>query len=464
MVERASAALPQGASGAASSGAWLSLPALFSSDRVEDFDGEVADGVRSQTDAEQHSHRSDCSGLSAIRMDLSDIQEAIKNHDLWVQDAAAMRSDIDELQAAIQKQEGWMTELSTALRDIRKKEDRLEGLLPVLMRRASTKAQPAAGGSAARPSSPGGSPGSGALHAESLQASHGFSTSSRSRLSSSKPGGLRPVASWHGCDADDGVVSATGANAPRGSAGSERLSTDSEDVDNTEMDRLEIGLTQQLSRGLRMLRNMVTAVEGGLARQLDGERAARRAAFAELRLEIAAVSASTAITAASIEDSNAGVTFAAGGGEGGHSAVSAAWSAQAREGIDGSMRGLRDAMAMLEQRAADRWSQAERSLAELRSELLALRTEQHLQAVATGALALTSGRLSPDARLRSIKALEDRAASVQRSDECTGTLGGVLSSASCLDAPTRSFSLGSQQSLMEEPLDEKRGMKSDQKW
>lgn len=443
------------------------MPALFSSDRVDDFDGEVADGVRSQTDAEQHSHRSDCSGLSAIRMDLSDIHEAIKNHDLWVQDAAAMRADIDELQTAIQKHEGWMAELSTALHDIRRKEDRLEGLLPVLMRRASTKAQPAAGGLAARPSSPGGSPGAGALHAESLQASPaslGFSTSSRSRLSSSKPRGLRAVASLHGCDTDDGVVSATGANAPRGSAGSERLSTDSEDVDNTEMDRLEIGLTQQLSRGLRMLRNMVTAVEGGLARQLDGERAARRAAFAELRLEIAAVSASTAITAASIEDSNAGLTLTGAGGKGGHSAVSAAWSAQAREGIDGSMRGLRDAMAMLEQRAADRWAQAERSLAELRSELLALRTEQHLQAVATGALALTSGRLSPDARLRSIKALEDRAASVQRSDECTGTLGGVLSSASCLDAPTRRFSLGSQQSLMEEPLDEKRGAKGDQKW
>lgn len=75
-----------------------------------------------------------------MRLDISEIQEAIKNHDAWVQDAAAMRTDIDNIHVAIRDHEGWMAKVSKALRQMQAKDQTLENDIASL-RSASARSQ-----------------------------------------------------------------------------------------------------------------------------------------------------------------------------------------------------------------------------------------------------------------------------------------------------------------------------------
>jgi len=80
---------------------WLSFKALFSDEgqprEAENLEGPDRDCVCSIGECAALDPQWEATELSDIRLDISDIQEAIKNHDLWVQDAAAMRTDIDDL-------------------------------------------------------------------------------------------------------------------------------------------------------------------------------------------------------------------------------------------------------------------------------------------------------------------------------------------------------------------------------
>mmetsp|Transcript_87640 Transcript_87640/g.246179 ORF Transcript_87640/g.246179 Transcript_87640/m.246179 type:complete len:377 (-) Transcript_87640:114-1244(-) len=90
----------------ADTAAWLSFSALFGDgdqNRGSDHEHSLAVSEVSPIDSE----------LADIRLDISEIQEGIRNHDLWVQDAFAMRADVRELQEAIKEHEGWMAQFAT---------------------------------------------------------------------------------------------------------------------------------------------------------------------------------------------------------------------------------------------------------------------------------------------------------------------------------------------------------------
>lgn len=282
---------------------WLSFTALFSDDERHVLQpDQESPRVDSIADGSAVDHQWEASELSDIRLDISDIQEAIKNHDLWVQDAAAMRTDIDVLQTTLREHENWMSHLSSVVKNIQEKEQTLTFEMAEIQDRISVpSARLSVAGHKLMP----------------------FSASvAASEPANGEPGnGLRP--------------SARGASEP-GQCG---------DLHETEVHQLVAGLTQQLNHGLRDLHDKVTAVEGSIGRQLDGESAARRAAMADLRHEVLSIRGSS------------------------HSNTSA--------------------------------PELERAVSELRMELAALRTEQQLQAVAAGALALTQKPLIPLSQGRS---------------------------------------------------------------
>mmetsp|Transcript_3989 Transcript_3989/g.9272 ORF Transcript_3989/g.9272 Transcript_3989/m.9272 type:complete len:399 (-) Transcript_3989:75-1271(-) len=341
--------------------AWLSFPALFSDGDHEPEDAESLPAREDSGPPEIQTPRSEASGLSAIRLDLTDMHEAIRNHDLWVQDAAAMRTDIDDLQAAIREHEQWMGQLSSALRQNQERELRLEGEMESLRRRL--------GGDAVVAVSPKG----------------------RARRDD------EVAATSDGCGSDSDETEAVQAHQSRLDSG-------------TDLEQIELGLTQQLSRGLRMIRAMVTAVEGGLARQLDGERNTRRTAVSELRQKLVQVdkhSFSDASTTSTSEFEKSALVV------------------------------LQSHVEAIQQDTAQRFAEAESSIGELRAELMALRTEHQLQVVAAGALALSSSGISRPGRERSIQALDDRAAAVLkqqhvrprlRAQLCDGPYEGVKTS------------------------------------
>lgn len=348
--------------------AWLSFPNLFSDgDRVPSREATFNEtGAASLSDGDAESHHSGVSEVSALRLEIGDIQEAIKNHDLWVQDAVVMRTDVDDLQAALRDHEKWMSHLSSALRQIQERENRLEAEL------SSLRLQPA-------------SPAFTGAQSPKTMASPGLK-----RVPSN--GSMKRAGS--GSDMHKGdTPSLPGMDKP----GSPELPP-RDDVDQL-VQRIELGLSQQMGRALRMLRTMVTAVEGGLARQLDGERTARRSALAELRHEIAVMKRPLAPKADC--------------GTSGRKVVD-------EDYVEGAIGGLRYAVEKLDQRASDAAAEAQKAITELHSELASVKAELQLQAVAAGALALTSGQLSQKARMRSMQALEDRAVVVKK-----GTTGGT---------------------------------------
>jgi len=294
------------------------------------------------------SYRSEASELSALRLDISDIQEAIKNHDLWVQDASAMRSDIDDLQNSLKDHESWMGHLSIALKQIQDRENRFEGEIADIRRRLSI--------------------GSDLSTFDKKAQAPLKRTGSKGDISGTMSGGSPDHKRAKAADREDSAVA---------------------------FQRVELGLTQQLGQGLRMLRTMVGAVEASLARQIDGERSARRAALADLRQELFRTQA---LPPAALSPPGTGVA----------NSLTDELSKTSLE-----VNRISVERTALERQAEDRAAEMQNTLIELRTEMAALRAEQQLQAVASGALALASGHLSPHARLRSIKALEERVVSSQ---------------------------------------------------
>lgn len=194
---------------------WLPLSGIFGDnvapvrDKPERAESDANSALGSDTQAEMQE-------LSALRFEICDIQEAIRNHDAWVQDAAYMRTDIDEIRSWITEQNKWMLGVNSALEQLQKKDQLAATQIEDLRR---TVQQP--------------------------QAKEDSGARSRSRS----------------CEDDQGLEQ--------------------------EIQRIEVGLANQVSCGLRMLRTMMTDIEAGLVRQLEIERQARKAMVAEVRSELA---------------------------------------------------------------------------------------------------------------------------------------------------------------------------------
>jgi len=75
---------------AAAAAPWFSIKSLFSDDRDQGF--EVDDDADVFQDA--------ASEIETLKLDIRDIQDAVKNHDLWINDLANIKRDIIELQEA----------------------------------------------------------------------------------------------------------------------------------------------------------------------------------------------------------------------------------------------------------------------------------------------------------------------------------------------------------------------------
>mmetsp|Transcript_46379 Transcript_46379/g.100863 ORF Transcript_46379/g.100863 Transcript_46379/m.100863 type:complete len:407 (+) Transcript_46379:154-1374(+) len=326
--------------GQRNAGGWLSFSALFSDgDRTatatgvpveshrEDLDVDRTDTSLAEGDAVDRQF--EASELSDIRLDISDIQEAIKNHDLWVQDASAMRTDIDDLQAAIREHETWMAHVSGVVRQIQVKEASLAKEISDIRRQMGI-AQPA-------------------MSSMDLMEGAGVAT---------------PVFDTKS-DVSSVSISEKGANG---------------DASESEITRVVLGLNHQLTCGLRMLRTMVTAVEGSLVRQMDSERNARRAAVSELRRDL---TASRRAAESSVESAPGALRSTDP-----RSRAEAKVTSDAQ--LDVALASLRAMVDTHEQKAQDRSADVERVVSELRTELAALRTEQQLQAVAANAFALSS--------------------------------------------------------------------------
>jgi len=300
--------------------------------------------------------------LADMRLDISDLQDAVKNHDLWVQDAVAMRQDIEEIQKSIGDHEGWMQNLSSVVRQIQAREDYLAKNVADLRHQVGLVGlQSKAVASQALPATAGGDPEStGPLLWNGAQTDSAiFEADGRQKLSM-----LRTT---------EFIVSEP-VGMTNGTKGESSLAEN-------EMQKLVMGLNKQLNSGLRMLRTMVTAVEGSLLRQIDSERTNRRTAIAELRGEFSRLRDGTM------------------GHVGNMATVGATSSNQS------SLGALRETVNGLERRTADKAAEVERMVLGLRTELTALRTEQQLQAVAASALALTQGTCNGEERSRILSKL-----------------------------------------------------------
>lgn len=394
---------------------WLSFPALFSDgDSRRDITDIDAQPEAVEGASEAYSLHSE-DELGTIRMDIYELQEAIKNHDLWVQDAAAMRTDTDELQASNKEHESWMSNISVALRKMQERANRFDGELLDLRRRTSDRGAAKAGSSLRRVASFG------------------------------NCGGASPSASLPPMDVASAKMERETADLAFGGAANERI---------------ELALTQQLNQGLSMLRTMVTTVEGGLARQIEGERAARRAALEELRQELAILvprpstsTVSTALHRSLVSDNfgglDAGFLASVDKLAGGERVVVTPNLALDFFPEEDALLELREAMSSLERRAEERATETENALSVLRTDFEVLRAKQKLEAVAAGALALASGSLTSQARLRAIKALEERAC--LQTSQLDGDLSpGFLSAAGQGQGPGSGHFARSPAALLEE--------------
>lgn len=365
----AALAVPAGAALAVPAGHMWSFTALFSDGvRTGSASPTHTPGLRDEDDTQsilsgEDDPRWEANELADIRVDISDIHEAIRNHDLWVQDASAMRNDIDTLQSVIREHEGWMAQIANVVRQLQAKEEALEVELAEIRRQ---------------------------LHMRSWS---GVSSSAASAAAATMDKDGDPVPS------EPSVVE------------SEKGATMNGDAPDSEIHRLVMNLVQQLNCGLRMIRTMVNAVEGSLVRQLDGERAARRAAVVELRQELVA---SRQLAAGRPAAPDSGMKAMVDVKD---DLLHDPSKHDLREYCEAAIRSVRSSINSVEERASEKSVEAERSVDALRKEMAALRAEQQLQAVAAGALALTSGGLSQQGQQKFLSALGERAEDVHRLDK-----------------------------------------------
>lgn len=381
-------------------GGWLSFTALFSDgDRLreraspaaspapvvalpgglEEQDNDAVE-ITSVGGADEPGNLGGYEELSDIRLDISDIQEAIKNHDMWVQDAVSMRKDIDELQASIREHEAWMANLSGVVRQIQVRDETLRQEVAGLRQKASLQGDADAAG-----------------HFMPFQIE-------------------RPS-----------VMPTTVADRPFSVNG------DTSSV-SKELQNVVVRLTRQLNGELRMLRTLVSSVEGTFAKQIESERSARRNAVLELRREFSTSRQPGSFDACNPVGHAPGGVFGNPAGEP-HAGSEAGLS---RSETDVALSALRSVVDALEKRTSDRSAETERAVLELRAELAALRTEQQLQMVAVSAGALTSSEHSQKARNRFLSALGERSV-VDRGRSPQGTASATSNHGSG-DAPTWSSS------------------------
>lgn len=366
--------LPNGARGpalAVPTGHMWSFTALFSDGvRTGSASPTHTPGLRDEEDTQsilsgEDDPRWEANELADIRVDISDIHEAIRNHDLWVQDASAMRSDIDTLQSVMREHEGWMAQIANVVRQLQAKEEALEVELAEIRRQ---------------------------LHMRSWS---GVSSSAASAAA-----------------ANVDLLNGGRSGQPEPSeVETEKGATVNGDAPDSEIHRLVMNLVQQLNCGLRMIRTMVNAVEGSLVRQLDGERAARRAAVFELRQELV-TSRQLAAGRPAAPDSGMKALVDVK-----NDLLHEPSKHDLREYCEAAIRSVRSSINSVEERASEKSIEAERSVEALRKDMAALRAEQQLQAVAAGAIALTSGGLSQQGEQKFLSALGARAEYVHRFDK-----------------------------------------------
>lgn len=347
----------------------------------------------------------EASELSDIRLDISDIQEAIKNHDLWVQDAVVMRNDVDGLQATIQEHQSWMRDVTSVVRQLQAKGEHLANEVADI-RHQLTLTLPGSGCRLPTTDSSGSGPGLPNANASA----HAASSSAPAPAIAERGFGSKYVSTAHGDTKIDmnGVADADKIVNP----GNGLLEAD------PDISSLVKTLSRQLDCGMRMIRSMVSTVEGSLVRQIDAERSARRAALAELRHEMASVSRRlTALDGESLTTSGASkesLLILSNGGCSGSAAQGAvpfatASRPQILEVMEAATANWRNSLDAVEHHTMEKFVEADRAIASLRADVAALRSEQQLQAVAAGTLALTSGGLSQQARQRCLTALGERA-------------------------------------------------------
>mmetsp|Transcript_118581 Transcript_118581/g.335442 ORF Transcript_118581/g.335442 Transcript_118581/m.335442 type:complete len:406 (-) Transcript_118581:122-1339(-) len=324
-------------------GGWLSFPALFS-----DGDCEVGRGVLDAEGSEAHSCDSEASELSALRLDIFEIQEAIKNHDLWVQDAVEVRADIEGLQVVIREHEKWMTRFSSICWENQARAKRFDSELADMRRLVGDPVR------------------SGRAQASPTQIASGPASIDKGILDDGEAlvgGGIKSCL----CDGRDTALA---------------------------FERVERCISEQIGQGLRRMRNIVVDVEGGLSWRFDSERAARRAAFAD-REEFASVAmAPVSLTSVSDRPTPGGMDFFD---------ESFACGNQPK-------KVAAHTLSAFERLTEDRIAEIESTLAELQSNLKGLLAEQQLETVVAGALALAGNHLSSQQQLQSIGALEEKAA------------------------------------------------------
>mmetsp|Transcript_45049 Transcript_45049/g.107033 ORF Transcript_45049/g.107033 Transcript_45049/m.107033 type:complete len:361 (-) Transcript_45049:33-1115(-) len=271
--------------------------------------------------------------LSTMRLDIADIQDAIKNHDLWVQDAAHMRSDIEALQAGQQDHELWMSKVTRQLQQMQEKELALERELSIL-RRPSIGSGPNLDGS------------------------------------------YRDIA---------------------------LTNTESTTLPTSAIDDIQASISKQINRALLTLKAMVSTAEEGLVKQLESERAARRAAVMEARREIATF-------ARSVE---AGSAAASGGVQ------TTDVKAGANPAVEATLTTLQLTVQSLERETQERLSQADARLNEFKGELTQLRAEQQLQALSSGPLAISTSSLQSTQRNSRDSRGDGRVRSRAKADDLT---------------------------------------------
>eukprot|EP00747_Dinoflagellata_sp_TGD_P058435 gnl/TRDRNA2_/TRDRNA2_151115_c0_seq2.p1 gnl/TRDRNA2_/TRDRNA2_151115_c0~~gnl/TRDRNA2_/TRDRNA2_151115_c0_seq2.p1 ORF type:complete len:513 (-),score=92.85 gnl/TRDRNA2_/TRDRNA2_151115_c0_seq2:6-1544(-) len=318
--------------------------------------------------------------LSQVKLDIEEMQEAIRNHDAWVLDAAAMRQDVDKLQERLQQHEEWMGRLATTLRNMHSKELRLsddfECFKAEVMGKLFWTADAAAtsvvkgvsSSSITSVASTAASPTSGSLTPSTPRAQEKVNFSGRQDV---------PV-TLKVCE-------------PPAQAESVQTVLDKESTEDlkAELKRLEDGFALQLSHGLDALKNAIARAEGTLVRQIESERNARCAAIARVRDELMIA----------------------------NRCIQPGTGTSADDVVNGAIAKLQNFFDNQETGATTQARTAEGALAEIRSELAEMKGEQQLQAVTVSALAVAFPRLSERARQRSLQAL-DRAFLEASEQEC----------------------------------------------
>eukprot|EP00928_Gymnodinium_smaydae_P041857 TRINITY_DN28273_c0_g1_i1.p1 TRINITY_DN28273_c0_g1~~TRINITY_DN28273_c0_g1_i1.p1 ORF type:complete len:436 (+),score=77.98 TRINITY_DN28273_c0_g1_i1:162-1469(+) len=347
-------------------GGWLSFTALFGDGDRLARGSPTTSGVTPQLpdeDLDDCSDNAEVRGLceeqelSEMRLDINEIQEAIKNHDLWVQDAVAMRADIEDLQGAVREHEGWMANVTSVMRTIQARDS--------------------------------------ALHKEVAHLKHQVLLSSaysnfQAGVRTPKENGVRTPDAPQGAGSEvqphlelslasldlrslNDAHPATGSVC--GGAALERLSTGSTSSVMTVGNGDPAGANNGADT-----RRMAATLENFVARKLEAERQELRATLDAFRLELAE------LRPARPDRSPCEVCPAQADG---HLAARRPSDGMA---LDAAAAGgpVRSQLDALEQRMRDKMLDVERTVLEMRAGMDSLRTELSLQAVASGARKLAT--------------------------------------------------------------------------